>query len=124
MDTQLTDKVIVITGASGGIGSAIARAFAAEGARVVLHYRRNLASIKAVERELRAETLVVKADLAKEADAERLFANAVKRFGRVDTLVANAGSWESRDVLLSRMSLSQWRKTMDGALTTTFLSMR
>jgi len=124
MDTQLTDKVIVITGASGGIGSAIARAFAAEGARVVLHYRRNLASIKAVERELRAETLVVKADLAKEADVERLFANAVKRFGRVDTLVANAGSWESRDVLLSRMSLSQWRKTMDGALTTTFLSMR
>ena len=125
MDTQLSGKVIVVTGASGGIGSGIARGFAAEGAHVVLHYRRNLASIKGLQQELgTGETLAVRADLAKEADAERLFAAATKRFGRVDTLIANAGAWEAGDVPLARMSLGQWRKTMDGALTTTFLSVR
>jgi 3-oxoacyl-[acyl-carrier protein] reductase len=125
MNTKLAGKVIIVTGASGGIGSAIARGFAAEGAHVVLHYRRNLASIKALQRPPGlGETLAVRGDLAKEGDAERLFAVATKRFGRVDTLIANAGSWESQDVPLARMSLGQWRKTMDGALTTTFLSVR
>jgi 3-oxoacyl-[acyl-carrier protein] reductase len=48
----------------------------------------------------------------------------VKRFGRVDTLVANAGSWETRDVPLPEMSLRQWRATLDSVLTSTFLSAR
>jgi 3-oxoacyl-[acyl-carrier protein] reductase len=48
----------------------------------------------------------------------------VKRFGRVDTLVANAGSWETRDVPMSQMSLRQWRQTFEGVLTTAFLSLR
>ena len=51
-----------------------------------------------------------------------MFARSVKRFGRVDTLVANAGAWESRDVPLHKMSLRQWRQTQDSALTSAFLS--
>jgi 3-oxoacyl-[acyl-carrier protein] reductase len=125
MQTDLNGKVVVITGASGGIGSAIARQFAAEGARLVLQYRSGRERAEALRRELSGtETLLVRADLTKETDARRLFSAAAKRFGRVDTLVANAGSWETRDVPLPAMSLRQWRATLDSVLTSTFLSAR
>lgn len=125
MNTNLAGNVVLITGASGGIGSAIARAFAAEGVRLVLHCHRNLAGARRMQRELAAvESLVLHADLTKESQVELLFARAVKRFGRIDTLVANAGSWETRDVPLPRMPLKQWRATLDGVLTSSFLCVR
>ena len=125
VNSELSGQVILITGASGGIGSAIARKFAAEGAKLVLHYRSGRAEAVALQRQLRqTESLLVRADLIKEREAQRLFAHAVRRFGRVDTLVANAGSWTERDVPLHRMTLRQWRQTLDGVLTTAFLSVR
>jgi 3-oxoacyl-[acyl-carrier protein] reductase len=125
MNTNLANKVVLITGSSGGIGSAIARGFAAEGAKLVLHYRQGCARAAGLHRELGAvEAITVRADLTREAEVKRLFALAVKRFGRVDTLVANAGSWETRDVPLHEMSLRQWRSTLGGVLTTAFLSLR
>src|SRR5512140_1312004 len=125
MESHLRGKVVLVTGASGGIGSGIARAFAAEGACLVLHYRHGRAKVAALQRELQgSDTLVARADFANEAQTRRLFAQAMKRFGRVDTLVANAGAWETRDVPLHEMSLRQWRRTLDGVLTTAFLSLR
>lgn len=125
MQTDLAGKVVLVTGASGGIGQAIARRFAEEGAHLVLHYRKSRASAEALAKELGSvETLVARADLAKEAEVKRLFAAALKRFGRIDTLVANAGSWETRDVPLHQMSLKQWRTTHDGVLTSAFLTLR
>jgi len=124
MDTGLAGTVVLITGASGGIGSAIARGFASEGAKVVLHFRSGRRNIEALQRELGAATVAMKADLTKEPEVKRLFAQARKRFGRIDTLIANAGSWEMQDVPLHEMSLRQWRKTFDGVLTTAFLSLR
>lgn len=125
METGLKDKVVLITGASGGIGGGIARAFAAEGARLVLQYRAGAEAARRLARELApAEVITVRADLTREADARRLFAVATRKFGRVDTLVANAASWETRDCFLGDMPLKHWRKTMDGVLTSTFLSLR
>ncbi len=125
VNTELKGKVVIVTGASGGIGSAIARGFAAEGARLVLHYRNNRSGVEVLQDELKgAEVLVAKADLTREAETRRLFAGAVRRFGRIDTLVANAGSWETRDVPLHQMSLRQWRSTVDQVLTSAFLSTR
>jgi len=125
MSSELGGKVILVTGASGGIGSAIARGFANEGASVVLHYRSGREAAKALQQELGvANTLSVRADLTREAEVKKLFAQAMKRFGRIDSLIANAGSWETRDVPLQEMSLAQWRKTFDGVLTTTFLTAR
>ncbi len=125
MNSGLSDKVVVITGASGGIGSAIARQFAGEGAKLVLHYRGNRGGTETLRNELSGvDSLAVRADLTREGEVKRLFAQAVRRFGRVDTLVANAGSWEARDVPLHEMPLRQWRKTIDGVLTSAFLTVR
>lgn len=125
MDSKLTRKVVLITGASGGIGSAIVRQFAAEGAKLVLHGHRNRAVLAKLQSELpQVESLVVCADLTKEAAVKKLFAQAVKRFGRVDTFIANAGAWEMASVPLHQKSLRQWRYTLDGVLTSAFLCTR
>src|SRR5260221_4246671 len=124
MNTELQNKVVLVTGASGGIGSSIARKFAGEGAKLVLHYRSGQARIKTLQRQIQqVETLALKADLTKESEVHRLFTQALKRFGRVDTLIANAGWWETRDVPLYKMTLRQWRKTLDGVLTSVFLTL-
>jgi 3-oxoacyl-[acyl-carrier protein] reductase len=125
METHLRDRVVLVTGASGGIGSGIAREFAAEGARLVLHYRSGRNRVAILQRELKdVETLAVRADLSKEVEARNMLRQAVKRFGRVDTLVANAGAWETRDVPLHKMTVGQWRQTFEGVLTTTFFAVR
>lgn len=125
METNLRDRVVVITGASGGIGSGIARKFAAEGARLVLHYRNGRRRVSDLQQELQGvESLAVGADLSKEAEARRLLARALEQFGGVDTLVANAGSWETRDVPLHQMRARQWRQTIEGVLSTTFFTVR
>lgn len=125
MDTGLKGKVVLITGASGGIGSGIAKKFAEEGAKLVLHYRKGGAKAKQLAAELsEADSLVIRANLSMEAEAKGLIANSVKRFGRIDTLVANAGAWETRDVPLHNMSSRQWRQTFEGVLTNTFYTVR
>jgi len=125
MESGLQGKIVLITGASGGIGSAIARQFAAEGARLVLHYRTGKRSVADLQAALpRTKTLALRADLRSESQVRRLFDAAIREFGRVDTLIANAGSWETRDVPLHEMPLRQWQETMDGVLTTAFLSLR
>jgi 3-oxoacyl-[acyl-carrier protein] reductase len=125
MNTELAGKVIVITGASGGIGSAIAQAFAGERAKLVLHYHHNHVGARKLQRELTTiESITARADLTKESQVRNLFDRVVKRFGRVDTLVANAGSWETRDVLLHRLTLKQWHSTLDSVLTSAFLCLR
>jgi 3-oxoacyl-[acyl-carrier protein] reductase len=114
MDTGLAGKRVLVTGASGGIGSACARAFAAEGAEVVAHYHR---------RRERAEALgfpVVGADLTKEDEIERLFAEA----GPLDVCAAVAGVWPSADVPVWELPLERWRATLDANLTATFLTAR
>jgi 3-oxoacyl-[acyl-carrier protein] reductase len=125
MNTELAGKVVLITGASGGLGTAMARAFAAEGARLVLHYHSQRAVAERLAAELgTVESLVVGADLRDEAPVRTLFAEAGRHFGRVDTLVANAGVWCEHDVAIADMSLAQWQETLASDLTSVFLCCR
>lgn len=125
MNSQLDGKVVLITGASGGIGAAIAKAFAAEGAQLVLHANQNADSARKLARELpNAPSLVLQANLTRERAVKELFAAAKKRFGQVDVLVANAGAWETRDVPLHEMTLKQWDATLACVLTSAFLCLR
>lgn len=91
---KFAGKVAVVTGASKGIGASIARHFAAEGASVVVNYSSSQADGQRVADEITAaggKAIAVGANVSKKADIEKLFAEAVKAFGRVDVLVNNAG---------------------------------
>src|SRR4051794_9160233 len=90
MSERLDETVALVTGASSGIGAATARELAGLGARVVLVARRG-DRLAALADELPGEALVVEADVTDEAAARAAVAQAVERFGRLDTVIANAG---------------------------------
>ena len=94
---KLAGKVAIVTGASKGIGAAIAKALAAEGAAVVVNYSSSKADGEKVVKEITAkggQAIAVQADVSKKADVEQLFAKSKTAFGRLDILVNNAGIYE------------------------------
>jgi 3-oxoacyl-[acyl-carrier protein] reductase len=114
VDLGLAGKRALVTGASGGIGGAVARELAAEGVEVVAHYHRNRAAAEAVG------GLALGADLRDEEQVDALFEQA----GPLDLCVANAGVWPSDDVPVAELPLERWRDTIEGNLTATFLTAR
>ncbi len=109
---MLKDKVVIITGASSGIGLAAARAFAHKGAKVVMAARR-LDKLLEIDKELSSvtEILSVKTDVSSESDCKNLIEQAIARFGRVDILVNNAGI--SMRAMFLDLDLSVIKRLMD-----------
>jgi 3-oxoacyl-[acyl-carrier protein] reductase len=94
---KLEGKVAVVTGASKGIGAAIAKQLGAEGASVVVNYSSSKGGADKIVTEITSaggKAVAVQGDIAKKADIERVFAEAKKAFGRLDILVNNAGIYE------------------------------
>ena len=114
---------MVVTGASGGIGSACARAFAEEGARVLVHFCRGEERARALADELGGAP-VAQADLTVEADVERLFSEAHDALGQVDVCAAVHGVWPRDDEPVWELSLARWDDTVRQNLTATFLVAR
>jgi len=120
----LAGKVALVTGGTRGIGLAVARSLADDGASVVVSGRdpdRLESAAKELE-GLGASTLAVAADVAKREDADRLVEAAKERFGRIDLLVNNAGI--TRDQLLVRMKDDDWDQVLDTNLRGVFLMTR
>ena len=113
---------MLVTGASGGIGSACSRAFAAEGARVVVHYHLGEERARVLASELGAAA--VQADLTDEGSVDRLFEEARRALGEVDVCAAVAGVWPHDDVPVWELELARWNETLSQNLTATFLTAR
>ncbi|MGH2699807.1 MAG: SDR family NAD(P)-dependent oxidoreductase [Actinomycetota bacterium] len=122
MDTGLKDKGVLVTGGGGGIGSAVVRAFSAEGARVAVHYRSSKQRAETVAREV--DGVALAADLTVEPQVDELVPAAVAALGRLDVLVANAGDWPSEDTPVWEMSYERWRRYLAANLDSVFLSCR
>lgn len=107
----MQNKVVVITGASSGIGKALAEKYASEGCKLVLAARR-LEQLQVIEKQFpTVEILIVKTDVTKESDCKNLIDRTIEKFGRIDILINNAGI--SMRALLDNLDLQVIRKVMD-----------
>jgi 3-oxoacyl-[acyl-carrier protein] reductase len=111
-----------VTGGGGGIGSACVRAFAAEGARVAVHYRTSAERAGELARETGGVSL--QADLTVEAEVDGLFEAAQRELGGVDVCAAVAGFWPREDEPVWKLPLERWEATLRNNLTATFLTAR
>jgi 3-oxoacyl-[acyl-carrier protein] reductase len=121
----LQGQVAIVTGASRGIGRAVALALAAEGASVVVNYASSSTAAEALVAEITGQSgsaLALQADVSKADQVEALVAATLEKWGRVDILVNNAGI--TRDTLLLRMKPEDWQAVIDLNLTGVFLCTR
>jgi len=119
---RLRDKIAVVTGASRGVGRAIAVAYAREGANVVVNYASNEAAADQVVREIEAlgrKAVKIQGDVARKEEATAVIQGAKDHFGRLDILVNNAGF--SKPAMLLKMTEEQWDQVVDLHLKGAFL---
>jgi 3-oxoacyl-[acyl-carrier protein] reductase len=122
----LNNKVALVTGSSRGIGAAIARLFAQEGAQVVVHGR-DIAALSAVQSDIEragGAAMQVAADITRFAEIETMRCQIEGAFGPVDILVANAGGSFTTPGPLEEISAEGWQASLDGNLTATFLTIK
>ena len=109
----LAGKVALITGGSRGIGAATVKMFCAAGAKVVFNYQKARDAAERIVSACEAKVcFAVQQELSSADDAKHLVGTAVKKFGRLDCLVANHGIWPSSDLPVDQMSDEHWRRTI------------
>ncbi|MCF6342713.1 MAG: SDR family oxidoreductase [Bacteroidales bacterium] len=112
MKIDLSDKTILVTGSSRGIGKGMAKALAVSGARVAVHFNKNKEIAEQLAEELGKGSKIFQADLQHPEACNRLFGSVIKEFGRIDVLVNNAGIFFNSP-LESNTWLDDWNMTMD-----------
>jgi 3-oxoacyl-[acyl-carrier protein] reductase len=122
VETGLAGKRVLVTGGGGGIGSACVRAFAAEGARVAVHYRTSAERAEELARETGG--IALQADLTVESEVDGLFEAAERELGGVDVCAAVAGVWPRQDQPVWELPLERWETTLHANLTASFLTAR
>jgi glucose 1-dehydrogenase len=125
MQNLLREQTAIVTGASSGIGAAIATAFAQAGARVGVNYHGHAEAAEKVVADIKeqgGDAVAFKADVSREDDVRSMVAELVGAFGRLDILVANAGL--QQDASSTDMTLAQWQRVIDVNLTGQFLCAR
>jgi 3-oxoacyl-[acyl-carrier protein] reductase len=128
MESGLAGTKTLVTGAAGGIGSAVARALAAEGAHVALHFRTQAQAAGRLRDELEDAHGILApplpADLRDETEVDRMFEYAIDALDGLDALVVNAGVWPEASIPIARMTLEHWSNTLAVNLTGAFLCCR
>jgi glucose 1-dehydrogenase len=122
---RLKDQVAIVTGASSGIGKAIALQMAREGANVVVNYHSNEESAEELVEEIRKlgrDAIAVQANVGDEQQVKRMFEKTREKFGLFHILVSNSGI--QRDATVAEMTLDQWRQVMATNLDGAFLCAR
>ncbi|WP_426114343.1 glucose 1-dehydrogenase [Pseudomonas sp. DSP3-2-2] len=125
MRISLDKQVALVTGGSSGLGAGAAKALAAAGAAVVINYNSQPEPAEKLVAQIIAEggqAVALGADVSQEDQVERLFAQTLEHFGRLDILVANSGL--QKDASIFDMSLADWNKVIDVNLTGQFLCAR
>ena len=115
-------KVVVVTGASRGIGKEIALKYAENGYNVAINYVSDKTNVEELEKEFKekgAEALIVKADVSKSEQVQEFIKAVIEKYGKIDVLVNNAGI--TRDMLLMRMKEEDFDKVIEINLKGTFL---
>ncbi len=126
MDTGLKGKTVLLSGASGGIGSEIARFFDREGSRLTLTYLdddRGKVEIKQLEETLKGDYIKIVADLTIEEEVDKIFKAGEDKYGRIDILVACAGVWSETKNVADR-TLEEWNRAFALNSTADFLLTR
>ncbi|CAN1847102.1 3-oxoacyl-[acyl-carrier-protein] reductase, chloroplastic, partial [Linum perenne] len=119
---KVESPVVIVTGASRGIGKAIALSLGKAGCKVLVNYARSSKEAEEVSKEIEAsggQAVTFGGDVSKEEDVEAMMKTAIDAFGTVDILINNAGI--TRDTLLMRMKKNQWQDVIDLNLTGVFL---
>lgn len=122
---KLKDRVAIVTGAGRGIGAAIARELASQGARVVVNYSKSADAADLVVKEIEAAggaAIAVQANVFDLEQVEAMVKTAIATYGRIDILVNNAGI--TRDKLLLRMSVEDWDAVVDTNLKGAFVCLK
>ncbi|UJB69612.1 SDR family oxidoreductase [Acaryochloris sp. 'Moss Beach'] len=122
---RLQNQVALVTGASSGIGSGVAKSLAAEGAKVVVNYARSAKGAEAVVEEITAQdgdAIAIQADVSQEDQVLKMFEQMYDTYGTIDILVNNAGL--QKDSPFTEMSLEDWNTVININLTGQFLCAR
>jgi len=125
MIVDISNKVVVITGSSKGIGSELARAFAKEKAKVVINYFQSNTNAQQLFQEIsqyNSSCMLIKADVTDPSHVSNMYHEIINKYGCVDVLINNAGVCD--DNLIQMMPLEQWQKVVDVNLTGIFLCCR
>lgn len=123
--TPSPHSVALITGASQGLGAFLALRLSRDGFHTLVHYRRNQTKAVRLISQIRSEGSIaeaIRADLAKSGEVERMIAKIKKKYGRLDLLINNAGTY--RPTPLLRTSCHDWQSGLDGTATATFHMIR
>jgi glucose 1-dehydrogenase len=125
MQISLKGQVAIVTGASSGLGAGAAKGLAASGAAVVINYHSQPEPAQKLAQEIidaGGQAIAIGADVSNEQDVERLFAETLDAFGRLDILIANSGL--QKDAAFADMSLEDWNTVINVNLTGQFLCAR